>query len=262
LRALQTDGLVTTTADRWTVTERGRQAQERGNYARTIHERRSFSFVESEAPGHPPHFLDLDPAWCTPWSPAEGWRFDPVVLTASVAWPDEWKRHFGFPTDVQEIVTGDRSAAPPAWLRVVVDRPERLTAVVVRTEAGKSLGFNVRQENWALQSESPAFNIDHHGTEVFPELAEGTLAESWQQAWLSWCQPRSLTGLGAENCGIVQVGHRVRVTVPPRLLERLRATRSDALKGEAWLLGGTGRLRAAGLLEIVEEGAQASTSHA
>jgi hypothetical protein len=254
LRALQSDGLVSAAGDEWSATERGRQAQDRGEYQRIAHERRSFSFVESELPGRPPHFLHLDVAHGSAWSAGEGWHFDSTLLGASVARPEEWKRRFGFPIDVQRIVTLDTEASAPTWQRVVVDRPERLAAVVVRSEDGRLVGFAVRQDNWGLQAEAPLFSIDREGAEVFPQLSEGLSADQWQQAWQAWCQPRSLAGLGVENCGIGQEGHRLRVTVPPRLLERLRATRSDALKGEAWLLGGSGRLRAAALLEIAEEG--------
>jgi hypothetical protein len=35
-------------------------------------------------------------------------------------------------------------------------------------------------------------------------------------------------------------------------VERLRAARSDAVKGEAWLLAGTGSVRTAALVELHE----------
>jgi hypothetical protein len=34
------------------------------------------------------------------------------------------------------------------------------------------------------------------------------------------------------------------------LLGRLQSLRNDVLKGETWLLGGSGRIRAAGSLEV------------
>ena len=47
---------------------------------------------------------------------------------------------------------------------------------------------------------------------------------------------------------------RLRVQAPPRFLERLHALRSDVLKGEAWLLVGTGHLRPVARIEIVPAG--------
>jgi hypothetical protein len=53
-----------------------------------------------------------------------------------------------------------------------------------------------------------------------------------------------------ENSVLQRVGHKLSVTVPRRFLERLRVQRSDALKGEAWLLAGSTHVHAAALLEI------------
>jgi hypothetical protein len=52
----------------------------------------------------------------------------------------------------------------------------------------------------------------------------------------------------------------LRVLAPGRLIDRLRAARSDALKNEAWLLAGTGRLRAAAVIELVETAQRAPAS--
>jgi hypothetical protein len=254
LRTLQHDGLTTTESERCVLTERGRLAQQQGEYERTIYERRSFSFADSENASRPPLFLSIDPALCVPWNAGEGWQFSPALLAECVAQPPEWKQRFGFPRDVRKIVTASGEGSPPAWQRVIVDRPERLPAVVVQAEDQRLLGFAVRQDSWSLQSEEPVFTFDRNDPEVLPQLVDGPTVANWQLAWQSWCQPRSLTGLGAEDCTLMPEGHRLRVKVPARLLERLRATRSEALKGEAWLLSGGGRLRAAALVEIVEEG--------
>src|SRR5580704_12091543 len=61
LAALHAEGLAQTDATGgWTATTLGRQAVEQGEYPRTLHERRAFSFVESTRPGRPPHFLNLN----------------------------------------------------------------------------------------------------------------------------------------------------------------------------------------------------------
>src|SRR5262249_28401338 len=142
--------------------------------------------------------------------------------------------------------------------RIILDRPERLVAALVLAAAGRGenrgrlLGFAVQPEGWVLQVQEPVFVLEADWQEVFPELAVDLPAELWQQAWRNWCQPRSLPGAEVDACALERQGHRLRVTATPRVIERLRAARSDVFKGEAWLLAGTGRLRAAAQLELVE----------
>jgi hypothetical protein len=47
-----------------------------------------------------------------------------------------------------------------------------------------------------------------------------------------------------------RIDHRLLVYAPPRLIDRLRAARSDAVKQEAWLLAGEGRTRTAAQIEL------------
>ena len=74
------------------------------------------------------------------------------------------------------------------------------------------------------------------------------------QAWRAWCQPRNLPQAECDACRLERQDYRLRVEAGKPLIERLRAARSDALKGEAWLLAGESRLRAAALVDIVEAG--------
>jgi len=258
LRRLQAEGLAEEQAG-WHVTARGRHAVEHGEYPHAVHERRVFYFVDSERLGAPPHFLPLHNPTSVPWVPAERWNFDPGLLAACAAKPEEWKRRHGFPLDVEEVLgtgpeTGPGAAEP--WQRVMLDRPERLAAVLVlapSAEAGdRLLGFTVKQDGWALQSQAPALTLGEGWQELFPPLAQGLPAESWEQAWQTWCQPRGLGSAVEETASLQPEDHRLRVAVSAQMLERLRATRSDALKGEAWILAGSGRLRAAALLDIVQ----------
>jgi hypothetical protein len=46
--------------------------------------------------------------------------------------------------------------------------------------------------------------------------------------------------------------YQLEARLPARLIERLRAARSDVFHGETWLLAGTGRARAAACLKVVE----------
>jgi hypothetical protein len=263
LRALQTEALAEA-ASGWSPTPLGRRALENGAYPRPVHQRRTFAFVEGERSDQPAQYLQVDSTDCLPWSAGEEWRFEVQRLHDCVARPDGWKKRRHFPLDVQqvEVEPAPTAAGPAEWQCVVLDRPERLAAVVVRTEDDRLLGFGVRQENWALQSTAAAFALDTDWQEVFPQLAEAQPLESWDQAWRAWCQPRGLTGAAVETSSVQQPeGHRLLVTVPARLMERLRATRSDALKGEAWVLAGTGRLRPAALLEIVEAEGTLAAQH-
>jgi hypothetical protein len=67
-----------------------------------------------------------------------------------------------------------------------------------------------------------------------------------------WCQPRGLSAAEIETCPLQRVEHQLRVTLGSRVVERLRSSRSDALKGDAWVLAGDGPIRTAAQLEIVE----------
>lgn len=262
LRHLQGEGLVEAdSAGRWRTTPLGRQALDQGTYPRTDHERRTFYFVESERRDQPPHFLNVTRPGSVPWPAPDGWDFEVRHLETCVQRPDEWKRLHGFPLEVQDVLAVETNGQPgpgqpPSWQRVVLDRPERLPAVIVLAPdaAGGDLllGFGIQQEGWALQAGEPAFALDGGWQEAFPDLAEATPPEAWRRAWLAWCQSRNIPAADAEACVLEPVEHRLRVVAPGRLMQRLRSARSEALKHEAWILAGEGRIRAAALLDVVE----------
>jgi hypothetical protein len=189
-----------------------------------------------------------------PCSVGEDWGFDVRFLEACVHQPPDWKRRHGFPEDVREILSTSAAAASPvAWQRVAVDRPERLPVLLALVEAAgetRLLGFAVRQEGWGLQTHHPVFTLTGSWQETFPHLGEKPSETECRQAWRSWCQPRGLPAAEVEACTVLPKGLHLHVKAPPALLERLQAARSDALKGEAWLLVGEGNLRAALTLEI------------
>jgi hypothetical protein len=276
LRRLGSEGLTWAGTDgAWKLTPLGQEALDRGEYRRLGQERRAFHFVDRRpGPATPEpaafHFLNLRlPAGVSAAAP-EGWEFDPRALQTCLGQPPEWKQAFGFPEEVEHIygLGAERTGAgpaetPPAWQQVILDRPEHLLTVFVLVSAPppgeaaaggqeRLLGFAVRQEGWVLQAEEPAFTLTQGWTEVFPELGEEPAPEAWRQAWRSWCQPRSLPAAEYDACKLERQEYRLRVLAPKRLVDRLRAARSDALKGEAWVLAGTGNLRPAALLEIVE----------
>jgi hypothetical protein len=269
LAALQAERLATSTADRcWTLTALGQTALECDEYPRPVHERRLFTFLH----GSPPHYLNLGPAATVPCPPPEGFAFDPTLLQACVAQPADWKQRYGFPTDVQEVsiavpdsstpghsgglvAAAGAGSAPPAWQHVIVDRPERLLGVLVLASGPdgqlRLLGYPVKQDGWVLHAE-PVLALSAGWEALFPELLQPPAHEAWRQAWRLWCQPRGLTGAETETCPLTAEGTRLRAEVPARVMDKLRSTRSDALRGEAWLLAGEGRIRTAVQLEIVE----------
>jgi hypothetical protein len=260
LRQLERTGLARSAADAWAITDLGRQALEQGTFPRPAEERRTFHFVEGEGPTPAVHFLNLGTVGGgTAYTPDEGWRFDDRVLAECVRRPAEWKQRHGFPTDVEEylhlngpVPTG--TPPPEMWQRVVVDRPERLPAVLVRAGADAAerlLGFPVRTEGWLLQAVKPLFELGADWPEVFPDLVHEPPADAWREAWRGWCHPRNLPAAEVEASTPELHDCRLRVLAPARLLERLRSARSDVFRGEAWVLAGTGRLRRAAVLELV-----------
>jgi hypothetical protein len=263
VRHLQSEQLVLPeAAETWTLTALGRQALEQDSYARTQTERRAFYFVENEQSLQPPHFLSFRTQPTTQaWPIIDGWRFEPSHLRDCIVRPVAWKQQFGFPLDVQQIVGAEPGRDPgalgaPAWQRVIFDRPERMVVAVILAPSGeggeKLLGFSVQPEGWILHSSEPAFVVEATWQGVFPDLAVDPSLDQWRQAWRAWCHPRGLPAAEVDACVLERHAYRLRVLAGSRLVERLRAARSDILKGEAWLLGGTGRLKPAALLELVE----------
>jgi hypothetical protein len=142
---------------------------------------------------------------------------------------------------------------------VILDRPAHLGALVALVEeegrGERLLGFAVQQDGWALRATSPTFALGAGWRDLFPQLAAEVPLDAWRQAWRAWCQPRSLPPAEVEACTLERQDYRLRITAPRRLVERLRTARSDALKGEAWLLAGTGGVRSVALVELAEAAA-------
>jgi hypothetical protein len=255
LREMAGDGLVCSdAASGWTVTERGALAIEQGCFARITHERRNFYFVKPEQPAQVPPFLCLNGVRGLPWSAEDNWHYDRGALVACLARDQAWKTRHNFPLDIAGIVDLDEPGAPPLWQRVIIDRPERLTVVVVRIGSEPQndglLGFAVHQDGWVLQVAQPAFNLAADWSEVLRECSMEPSLDAWREAWSAWCRPRDLPANDVAACQLERRDYRLLVAAPSRLVERLRAARSDVFKGESWVLAGQGRLRPAALLEL------------
>jgi hypothetical protein len=248
LGALAGDGLLAQpTEGAWRLTPAGRQALEHGDYPRTRPERRVFHFVEPLSPGaaRPPQFVALAGAAVQPWAAGDDWKFDVAALRDCLGRPAVWKERNGFPADVVEVAAG----VPADWQHVIVDRPERMLAVLV--QVGPQLQvFAARPDVWTLQASEAVLVFDESWPETFPELTEGPAPEQQRQAWLAWSEARGVAAADAEACALELADERLRVTAPPPVVESLRAARGDAIKGEAWLLIGDGPVRRAAVLEL------------
>jgi hypothetical protein len=237
---------------------------DRGASDRLSLERRVFHFLAPlGATGRAAHFLRLDSAWGAAAGTVNGFMFDAAVLTACLGRPADWKLRHGFPMDVTAVVgPGAPPAGPvPEWQRVILVRPEHVAVLLVLAPAStggeRLLGFPVRTGVWTLESVGPVFVLQAGWQEAFPELPNEPPPASWRQAWRAWCQPRSIPSAEAEACMLERQSYRLLVRAPKRLVERLRTARSDALKGEAWVLAGSGAIAPLALLEIMEAGAAA-----
>jgi hypothetical protein len=248
LRQLAARGLARSSQDTWEVTDEGRRALAEGRVVSHALERRVFYFADGDAP----HYLPLCAPATSPLEPApEGWRFDPAALEECVRRPPEWKARHGFPAEVEGVYR----LAPGAgdWRHVILDRAEQALLVLVEVRGEPALlGFAVRPDGWVLLRDRPVLALGAGWPEVLPGPSAPAPAEDWQHAWQAWCRPRGIPPAEVASCRLEPAGHRLVVHAPRRLVDRLRSARSDAVKGEAWLLAGAGPFRPAALIELVE----------
>jgi hypothetical protein len=151
--------------------------------------------------------------------------------------------------------TPDAPGEPPAWQRVVVDRPEYLVLALAIVSAGTGpdelRGFAVESRGWLMNGTRPALTLGPVWPEVFPELARGPSREAWRGAWRTWCQGRGVLAPEAESCALSRDGPLLRVEAPQELLGRLHSANGEAAHDEVWLLAGEGMMRTAARVELV-----------
>ncbi len=247
---LKSAGLLSVSPDGWQLTEAGKDALAGRREACTQSERRAFHFAEGDSRHPGVRFLPLDNPPCTPAPQSPDWSFDVRALEECIAWGPERRQTLGFPPDVRGMVAAEANG----WRRVIVDRPEQLTALFVLGEDGRLSGFAVQTSGWHLQADRAVLAMGEGWREALPELADEVDQAEWRAAWRAWGLPRGLPAGELEACILEREGVRLRVRAPRPMIERLRQTRSDALKGEAWLLAGNAeRTRSAALVELREE---------
>jgi hypothetical protein len=242
----------------WQMTAAGRQALTSGALSLPSEERRQFPFVDNSSVGRPPHFVTLErplpPPPATSRAEVERYSFDLAWLQACIDQTPEWKRRYRFPLEVDALLLPQSDANATANRpRVVLDSLEQRILVLIRTprsSAGAMVqGYLVQTEGWMREPE-PLLWLSAGWENVLPDLTEEPPLPQWLQAWKAWAHPRSLPAAEVEACRLQRVDHRLLVHAPPRLIDRLRAARSDAVKQEAWLLAGDGRTRTAAQIEL------------
>ncbi len=251
LREFAVAGLLRAANGGWLLTDAGCEALTTGGYTRHAEERRVFMFVDN--PGAAPQYVPLTQTGGPASDLGETWTFSPAVLQECVRRPLEWKQRVGFPTDAEAVIVEPRDG----WRHVILDRAEHAPLLFVEPAGnggGSTLvGYLVRGDNWSLQREAPALLLGDGWPDLLPDFAEGLSAEAWREAWRAWCQSRQLPAPEADACEIEHGDCKLHAKAPKALVERLKAARSDVLRGETWLTLGTGRTRAAAPVEIREQ---------
>ena len=241
----------------WQLTPAGRNSLETGTLDEFHDQRRTFAFLDKTTANLPPSFLPLDRPWPSdldvPTLDTTAPRFEIARLETCVGQSPEWKSLRRFPSDVEALLLPDGIDAESSWRRVVLDAVTTqwfafLDLAPVDEEA-YVMGFPARSEDWTLDTK-PLVTLSNAWRDDLPELFDEPSPQQWRQVWRDWCQPRGLNVEDIEASRLERLDHRLIAHAPPRLIERLRTLRSDAIKQEAWLLSGEGSIRTAAQLEL------------
>ena len=139
----------------------------------------------------------------------------------------------------------------PLWQRVSIVHPESTILLIAKVGDGVGLrAFTVQQKGWLLNGREP-IHLGEGLAEVLPALREELALHKWTQAWTGWAGSAGLSTAQFDASQIRREAHRLVVSVPTGIFNRLRTTRSEVLKGDVWLLAGDDRVREAAQLQIV-----------
>jgi hypothetical protein len=253
IRELTAGGLVANSDNGPQVTPAGRQTLASGAVVSQSLERRCFCFVDNRAAERPPAYIRVRRRG-TPVTPPEPWEFDAEILRDASLRPDEWKARRRFPADVRAVRLPDPTTDD--WQTIVFDQAEHFfVAFIEIAGAGGEThlsGYAGQIEGWTLNTREAGIEIGEGWPDVFPELAAHASEEQWQTAWRAWGQQRGVPPAETAACQLTRSGCALRVAAPRKVMSRLQEARSDALRGEAWLLAGSGRSRAAARVELTE----------
>lgn len=256
LRELRDAGLVQeTSSGRHELTTAGQRALERGQGAALERCRCVFPFLDNSSLGRAPHFLRLDlPA--DPAPTASDYLFDPCHLRHAVQASPEWKARHHFPAEVVSIFGVSSVAVPADWRRVILDRPEQRSFLLVETKGDEKssvlCGFLADRATGRLLTDRPVFRLEEGWHEVFPDLETRPSAEAWRRAWETWCRalPEASPALAAGSVEYTEA--KLVVRMAGASCRWLRDLAGDPLGQEGWVLAGAGRMGWAAPLEVVE----------
>ncbi len=228
------------------ITEAGKAASVHGEYPRALCERQTLEFWHAHWTSPPSsRFVRLSHPEALTWLAAPQTPFAALQLSDCVAQSADWKKRHGFPEEIKELLAKPPGQAVEAWEQMVVATPQRVFAVVLRTQAaGQSrlVGFAANSRNWELHAAQAAFDVPDEPPGWFPPpLSE----QAVRQAFAEWCQQRQIPAAEMEQCALKFAGSRLTVTAPPSWQERLLAGR-----GEFWVLAGDPAVRTALRLEF------------
>lgn len=88
--------------------------------------------------------------------------------------------------------------------------------------------------------------------EAFPEAFADPPTAELMAAWAGWARSRAVPAEETADVRVTLDGLRLRVELPPRLTDWLRANRADVFAGETWLWVGDGPVRRAAALTVGE----------
>ncbi|MFO0929871.1 MAG: hypothetical protein U0736_23070 [Gemmataceae bacterium] len=239
-------GLLEPVGDRWAVRSPAAGNADGPTASGTL-QRRTFYFTDDTPPGYVP----LKPDSGVPFTPPDEWAaaVQPVA-DALAQQPAGWKQAHGFPTptssglvlpaDVAAVDAGEqRRSTSPSWPRLVLVETD--LAGWWRCRRGRTAGrAGGRPEGRSAGGQPARCPGARGGRRRSVAAGVARLVSATKSAR----RRRGRLPAGA-------VGHRLQVRAPARLVDRLRLGAGATLARRAWLLAGTGRVRAAAQIELV-----------
>lgn len=252
LLALQQSGLVTKEPGGWGLTEQGKSCAEQNRVPPVTQRRQTFYFEEPENEGDSHRYLALNKPLTEPRETEVDQHFDVRLLENCLAESTEWKKARGFPPRAQSLCkatsTEIASTQPDeVWSRLIVVRPEQAHVLLAVCPAGRDreqlLGFNVQTDNWHLRHQNPSLQLGEDWSDVFPELKKPPEEEDWKNGWQDWGRTQGLAPHLLEECEIHPREHQLQIRAPEAVIGLIKKSRREALRGDSWILVGTGYLR-------------------
>lgn len=243
LRDLVELGLLRADQDRVEPTDLGRAAGNDGKALVRRSARKEFAFAVRPDSDETAVFLPLPPLPSVSWVTDERRPFRPQWLQTCIAREPAWKKAMGFPMEIVAPRGFWPAGEVPFWKDVVVDRTERVFLLLVGTGAeGRDTirAYAATVPEWELAGE-PVLEVPAAASGLADLLPRPT-AEEWQTTWRTWAQAHALEKYAAAM--VHSAGNEL-------LIRRAEGTSEEAgepLPSDAWVLAGSGPIRAAACL--------------